>query len=404
MGAMGAMGAKSWRLTLLCTLLLILVLCWMQVRNKRQLVSYVSHGKHYCEPFEPKGLGEIHSLVYQMRLPGVQMAYISPGGELVQCNFGWSRHFPWPRPVASHDRFRYASLTKILVSIVTMQAQEKGLLHFEGRLVEKLSLSISPKDKRVMEITIDHLLRHVGGFDRTFSGDPMLQTSPWCPGRVEQLLTTTLDHSPGAYYSYSNLGYCLLGIVLERDFGKPLVSLLRTQVLDPLGLEEIRPLVQGERLLDEVEDYPDPAEVVDSVRDIAYANLAAVGAWSGSAADFARILYAARRGDALLDNHGRTALFATDETCDLSRWRSCRGYAFYPYQLAGRQRMYWCDGSLPGSTAFAAVFADGSAFVLLGSSRDLDWMPATDKLGQVVYEIFAEERLETGKKSKPIGD
>lgn len=380
------------RLILLGLLLMVVFAAGLGLSwERRQWVSTFSSITHGCQPFQPSWLDELRKQVRYMKLPGVQLAYVSSSGRIVECNIGWSRHWPRPRAVSSEDRFRFASLTKVFVSIAVLQLQSEGRWRLDDRLVDKLNQSGALADERVREITLGHLLRHTAGFDRLRSGDPMLSPAPWCPSRLERLAHLTLDSPPGEHYAYSSLGYCLLGAALERTARQPLEDLLRARILAPIGLDRVAPLAQGRRLNDEVVDYPDPAETLDSVTDIPYAHLMAAGAWSGTAADFAKVLRAAVRGE-LLDDLGRTSLFAVDEGCDIGRWRACHGYAFYPYQREGGQRMYWRDGSLPGTTAFAAVFEDGSAFVLLGNSRDLDWMPATDRLGQRIYALFAARK------------
>lgn len=383
------MPSLSPRLILPGLLLLVVLIAGLGANwDRRQLLANFASMSHECQPFQPAWLGELRAQIRRMKLPGAQIAYVSPSGQLVQCTVGWSRHWPWPRTITSEDRFRFASLSKVFASIAALQLQEEGRWRLDERLVESVNLSGGLTDERVQEITLGHLLRHTGGFDRLRSGDPMLSPAPWCPHRLERLVQFTLDSQPGERYAYSNLGYCLLGAALERATRQPLENLLRARILAPLGLERVAPLVQGRRLNDEVGDYPSPDESLSSVTDIPYAHLMAVGAWSGTAADFAHVLRAAVTGR-LLGDRGRASLLAVDEGCDIGRWRACHGYAFYPYRREGGQRMYWRDGSLPGTTAFAAVLEDGSAFVLLGNSRDLDWGAGTDRLGQKVYAVLA---------------
>src|SRR5690606_38280416 len=60
-------------------------------------------------------------------------------------------------------------------------------------------------------------------FDRLRTPDPMSlhRTKPWCPYSTSRLSTLRLDFAPGERYAYSNVGYCLLGMILERVTGTP---------------------------------------------------------------------------------------------------------------------------------------------------------------------------------------
>ncbi len=50
--------------------------------------------------------------------------------------------------------------------------------------------------------------------------------------------------------------------------------------------------------------------------------------------------------------------------------------------------MFWRDGSMPGVTAFAALFGNGEVLVVLANSRHVDWKPANDALGRQAYRLF----------------
>ncbi len=50
--------------------------------------------------------------------------------------------------------------------------------------------------------------------------------------------------------------------------------------------------------------------------------------------------------------------------------------------------MFWRDGSMPGVTAFAALFENGEVLVVLANSRHVDWKPANDALGRQAYRLF----------------
>lgn len=99
-------------------------------------------------------------------------------------------------------------------------------------------------DSRLRSITVQHLLTHFGGWDRNADGVPDLTRqeiviadamgvfSP--PGRintVRYIMGQPLQVTPGDEYHYSNIGYLLLGLILEQESGMDYISFIRQHVL-----------------------------------------------------------------------------------------------------------------------------------------------------------------------------
>lgn len=104
-------------------------------------------------------------------------------------------------------------------------------------------------DARLSQITVLHLLQHRGGWDRGIAGDltyrelesaaDMGVASP--PGRdalVRWIVGKPLQHTPGSTYSYSNIGYLLLGLIVEKVSGKPCREFIFETILEPLGVRD----------------------------------------------------------------------------------------------------------------------------------------------------------------------
>lgn len=99
-------------------------------------------------------------------------------------------------------------------------------------------------DSRIRDITVDHLLRHRGGWDREIAGDltrmeediadDMDVASP--PGRTNTMrwiLGQPLEFTPGARYAYSNIGYLALGLLVTEYAPNGHLNYLHQQVLTP---------------------------------------------------------------------------------------------------------------------------------------------------------------------------
>lgn len=338
-----------------------------------------------CEGAEAVELAPWVDLARAHGMAGFQLSYVRAGQAPVHCAAGWSGN----RRVALQvtHRMRYASLSKLFTSVMMMQLFAEGVLAPEQRLVAALDLTGPFADPRVADITLAQLLSHTAGFDRARSPDPMFAPDGWCPGRLAALRTVQLDHAPGTHYAYANVGYCLLGAVLERHTGQGLAKLYRQRLFAAPGLAQIAPVPTGGWLADEVVPFFNGEESVEHLLGVDFSRQLASGAWSGTARALLQWLQSAF-GDmppALLTAAQRQQLLAVTPGCDVAQWRHCHGFGLYAYQVGEVPALFWRDGSLPGSTAFAAVRADGAAAVFLGNGRLPEFLPVNDGVGQLLH-------------------
>jgi len=113
-----------------------------------------------------------------------------------------------------------------------------------------------PAASPMTTITINHLLRHQGGWDRGITPDityeelqvaaDMGVASP--PGRVNTIrwiLGQPLDFTPGTDSQYSNVGCLTLGMIAEETSGLPLISYIRRNILTPSMWVPSTEIIQG---------------------------------------------------------------------------------------------------------------------------------------------------------------
>ncbi len=160
------------------------------------------------------------------------------------------------RPLADDAMMRLASVTKPVTAALVHALVREGLLDLDDRAFDlgqpgggilDLEPFPAPGDARLRDVTVLHLLRHEGGWDRGVAGDhtyrevtvadDMGVASP--PGRertVRWILGRPLEFAPGTRSAYSNIGYLVLGLIVEQVTGTSYLDALRTRVLDPLGV------------------------------------------------------------------------------------------------------------------------------------------------------------------------
>lgn len=344
-----------------------------------------------CDGERPAWLGEWVQEAKVQGLPGFQLSLSDVTGKRTHCVAGWARLWPWPQALRQDHVMRYASLSKLMTSAYILRLFERGELRPDNLLVDALAITSKPADRRIEQITIANLLSHTAGFDRALSSDPMMSRQPWCPADISTLSSVRLDHEPGEVYAYSNLGYCLLGAVIERYDGMPLKQVFQNELLTPLRIEG-KVLQQGEILLNEPTALYNEHESEGEMLQMNFSAMHATGAWAGNSREFLALLNGIAGPSAtLLSEAGQRELLSVASSCDISQWRNCHGYAFYKYAKQGKKAMFWRDGSLPNATSFAAIMEDGQSVVFLTHARQYDWKTLNDRLGLILYDYLVRQ-------------
>jgi CubicO group peptidase (beta-lactamase class C family) len=165
-------------------------------------------------------------------LPGLSVAVAAGDGFLWTATAGESNRESGT-PVAPDDLFRVASITKLFTAVGVMTLVERGLVELDSAVSDIVSeLPASPA-------TIRQFLCHGSGLQRETPDDPGWETGVFAIGEdlVKALPGTRFPFAPMERWKYSNLGYDLLGEVIERIGGKPYVEFVQKEVIEALGLE-----------------------------------------------------------------------------------------------------------------------------------------------------------------------
>jgi CubicO group peptidase (beta-lactamase class C family) len=128
-------------------------------------------------------------------------------------------------------QFRIGSITKTMTAVLVLQQRDEGRLALDDPLDRYLPGTAAAT------LTLRQLLGHASGLQREPAGDWWERSAGADLDRLLAGLTEDkLAYPPHRTYHYSNLAYGLLGAVLERVTGVPWWTLLRTRLLDPLGM------------------------------------------------------------------------------------------------------------------------------------------------------------------------
>nr|WP_055504792.1 serine hydrolase domain-containing protein [Nonomuraea pusilla] len=136
--------------------------------------------------------------------------------------------------------FQIGSITKVWTATLAMQLVDEGRLDLDAPVREYLPGFRLRDDTAARTVTVRQLATHTGGFDGDVVapaewGDQALGAFVDALGDVGQIFP------PGLMFSYSNLGYVVLGRLVEVLRGLPYDQCLRERLLAPLGIKHAAP-------------------------------------------------------------------------------------------------------------------------------------------------------------------
>lgn len=182
---------------------------------------------------------EARRLLDEGGLPGIGVALLRDGEPLWIGGLGVADRGSG-RLVEAETPFRIGSLTKTLTAMAILQQVERGRLSLDDEVRRLLpELPIDNPWEATDPVRVVHLLEHSAGFD-----DLHFRNVLAIPGqdRLEELQRFDRElrvrWRPGERHSYSNPGYGLLGLILERVTGMDGRDYLSRELLAPLGMRD----------------------------------------------------------------------------------------------------------------------------------------------------------------------
>jgi CubicO group peptidase (beta-lactamase class C family) len=181
----------------------------------------------------------------------VQRALSSPGGVAMSVAVARGSELVYERThgpadlelgVAANERtlFRIGSITKQFTAAAILVLAERGKLSVD----DPLTRFLPDYPTHGHEITLRHLLTHTAGVQNYTDMGPRwenVRTHALSDAEMVALWKDLpLEFAPGERWRYSNSGYYLLGLVIEKASGQSYADFLRTTLFEPLGLERTR--------------------------------------------------------------------------------------------------------------------------------------------------------------------
>ena len=177
----------------------------------------------------------IHDSIEHKEIPGAvvlvgrhgQLAYVGVQGDRATV--------PAREPMTRDTAFDLASLTKPVATATSiMILVEQGKIRLDDRL-GKLLPEFDNQGKGA--ITVEKLLRHRGGL---IADNPIAAFADGPEQAWKNLANLGLSYVPGESYVYSDVGFMILGKIVEKISGETLEAFARKNIFEPLGMSGTR--------------------------------------------------------------------------------------------------------------------------------------------------------------------
>ena len=330
----------------------------------------------------------INSFMRRWEIAGASVAIAKDGKLIYARGFGLADK-EHNVPVEPYSKFRIASVSKLVTAVAIMKLQEEGRLAVSDKVFGPDGLLndpyfSDPKDKRVYGITVAHLLSHEGGWTTRW-GDQMFMplvvsdamgVKPPVDTKtiVRFALNKNLHFTPGSGRSYSNLGYAILGLVIEKITGMSYGDYCKKEILAPLGIYDMtlaKNLSSGKAPFEVTYYEPGDAErkpsiyAFDEMVPASYGGndieaLGAAGDWLSTAPDLMKLLLA-------VDGFNTRKDFLSPESISFMT-DTDNGYAPVGWKTTIGDGTWWRTGTFPGTSCMMKRQADGLAWVVLLNS------------------------------------
>jgi D-alanyl-D-alanine carboxypeptidase len=151
-------------------------------------------------------------------------------------------------PLTPGHIFRVASHSKSFTATAVMQLAETGRLRLDDPVVAFLPWLSAHRDRRLREVTLRLLLSHGAGITRDGRDCDFWQLERPFPDAAQlrhEVFGAPLVTEANTALKYSNIGYSLLGMVVEEASGGPYTDYVMEHIVEPLGLRATGPEWKG---------------------------------------------------------------------------------------------------------------------------------------------------------------
>lgn len=331
--------------------------------------------------------GRIERFMKLWEIKGASLAIMRNDSLVYAKGYGYADEEKGEKMTSGHI-LRMASVSKLITAAGIMVLQERGQLSLQdtvfgehGILNDSL-FTAAIREKAKFGITVEQLLRHQGGFTNS-RGDPMFSTrdiirqfgldgAPDHETLVRCVLSRPLGYKPGTWQKYSNFGYLLLSMIIEKTSGTDYETFIQENVLHPAGCYDMH--LAGnyyeDRFPNEVryymhagselcEEYNMSGRLVErcyGANDIHA--LSGAGAWCGSPAELGRFV-------ASIDGRAEIPdILSAESIAAMTDYFDSETYSL-GWNDTKPDGEWTRTGTLGGTSALVKYFPDGECWIMI---------------------------------------
>ncbi len=202
------------------------------------LLALASLTAGYAQKVDKARLDQFFERLAEKKKAMGSVAIVKDGQVLYTRAIGYSQiNGTEKKALSTENRFRIGSITKMYTAVMVLQLVEEGKLKLTDTLDQ-----FFPEIPNARKITIAQILSHRSGIPnvgREQAGQKKVSTIPMGKDEMLALIVKgTPDFEPDTKHHYSNSGYLVLGLVLEKVTGKPYERALEERITSKIGLKD----------------------------------------------------------------------------------------------------------------------------------------------------------------------
>ena len=345
-------------------------------------------------------------------LNGLQLAVMRNDSLLYAKGYGYADAEKGVKMQPTHI-MRVASVSKLITAVAMMKLVDAGKVSLDSRVFGKGGILGDPEltrrvsDERIYSITVRQLLQHSAGFTPR-KGDPMFTTAdmirehnlnhvPTAEEVTGIVLGRGLGYTPGEGHKYSNFGYMVASLVIQKASGMDYWQFVRDSVLAPAGISTFYPtgnykhekqarevIYYNTDDLDTIREYNNSGKIVSRrYGGCNFRGLMGAGGWAANAAGLARLV-------ASIDlNPKEKDILSAKSVGEMT------GFDPDTNRAMGWSRIYeegkWQrTGSLSSTQAVVNLFPDGECWVMITNTGHWTGFRFNFTLDKLIDRLRAE--------------
>ncbi|MDD6364032.1 MAG: serine hydrolase [Bacteroidales bacterium] len=314
---------------------------------------------------------KVRAFMDRWALQGACLAVVRNDSLVFAKGYGWADREKEIR-MEPNMLMRVASVSKLITAVGIMNLVDREYISLQDKVFGEEGLLVGPLYDRTVgnsdysAITVEHLLRHQGGFVNDPMFEPKMvrsflgvQGSLTADDYIRYELAHRLRYCPGTVNRYSNFGYLLLSRIIESVMEEDYESFIDRNILEPLGIMDMH-IAQNlymDRYPGEVRYYSHDVSR-NSYGDNDITVLSGAGAWCCSIVELAKLV-------AAIDGRPEVEDIISPESVALMTAYDDPAMFALGWNDTNPQVGWTRTGTFTGTSALIKYFPDGECWIFI---------------------------------------